>query len=118
MGAALLQPLLAAALAEVAGRDIGPVGTLHALATGDAAFDAGHAVLSTDPGAAVTPELRRVLTGWAGPGKLALLASPTGLRVMVEGKALADGKTLTALEEVGRLCLAAVSRGTSAPPAP
>ena len=71
-------------------------------------FDRDHAVVSTDPDAVgrLGGEVRQAVTAWTGPGRIELVASSLGLRVMVGGRALTDAKDLAALDQVGRRCLA------------
>jgi hypothetical protein len=48
-GGDFLQALLRAAVTTLAGGDIGPIGTLHAVQTGDDGFDAQFGIITTDP---------------------------------------------------------------------
>ena len=106
-GGALFQGLLRTAVTAMAGGDVGPIGELHTIATGDAAFDAAFGVITTDSGLALRlldDSVRAALrhgrwTGASGAktsNQPSMVLTANGLRVALSGTPLRNDAEVTA----------------------
>lgn len=102
----MLAPLLARAIEEMTGAPAGDVGSLSTLArieTGDPRLDGAHMVFANEPAFAdwlATAAQRDAVLAATATGA-AVIVSPTGLRLAIAGKALADGAQIDAIVKAG-----------------